>query len=62
MKLFFASGNRHKQAEVAKLFPKHEVLIPADIGIDFDPEIVDIFLSMKDTIKEIHDGVAMKLV
>ncbi len=38
MKLFFASGNRHKQAEVAKLFPQHEVLIPADIGIDFDPE------------------------
>lgn len=38
MKLFFASGNRHKQAEIAKLFPKHEVLIPADCGIDFDPE------------------------
>ncbi len=37
-------------------------IIEKGAGIDFDPEIVDIFLSMKDTIKEIHDGVAMKLV
>lgn len=38
MEIFLASGNRHKQKELAFIFTPHTVLIPADIGFDFDPE------------------------
>ena len=38
MTIFLASGNRHKQNEIAQIFSPHEILIPKDKGIDFDPE------------------------
>ena len=38
MEIFLASGNKHKQKELASIFAQHTVLIPSDIGIDFDPE------------------------
>ena len=38
MKLFLATSNRHKQKEMQELLPEYEILIPADAGIDFDPE------------------------
>jgi XTP/dITP diphosphohydrolase len=38
MKLYFASGNAHKREELQRLFPEHDIVIPADEGIDFDPE------------------------
>ena len=38
MKLFLASGNRHKQKEMQEILPDYEILIPADAGIDFNPE------------------------
>lgn len=37
MTIFLASGNRHKQSEVAQIFKPNQILIPADKGIDFDP-------------------------
>ncbi len=38
MKIFFASGNEHKREEMARIFPDHEIRIPKDEGIGFDPE------------------------
>lgn len=38
MKIYFASGNAHKKREMQNLFPDHEIVIPKDEGIDFDPE------------------------
>ena len=38
MKLFLASGNRHKQKEMQEILSDCEILIPADVGIDFNPE------------------------
>lgn len=38
MKLFLASGNKHKQKEMQEILPDYEILIPSDAGIDFDPE------------------------
>ena len=38
MRLFLASRNRHKQKEMQEIFPEYEILIPADAGIDFDPD------------------------
>ncbi|WP_147612363.1 RdgB/HAM1 family non-canonical purine NTP pyrophosphatase [Treponema pectinovorum] len=37
MRLFLASGNRHKQKEVQEILKDYEVLIPKDLGIVFDP-------------------------
>ena len=37
MTIFLASGNRHKQGEVAQIFKPNQILIPADKGIEFDP-------------------------
>lgn len=37
MRLFLASGNRHKQKEVQEILKDYEVLIPKDLGIGFDP-------------------------
>ena len=37
MTIFLASGNRHKQGEIAQIFKPNEILIPADRGIEFDP-------------------------
>lgn len=39
MKLLVATNNTHKLEELRPLFPGHELLLPADVGIDtFDPE------------------------
>ena len=38
MKLYLATNNAHKKREAAEIFSPHEIVIPADEGIDFDPE------------------------
>jgi XTP/dITP diphosphohydrolase len=43
MTIWFASGNAHKKAEMTAILnahgaEKYSVLIPADVGLDFDPE------------------------
>jgi XTP/dITP diphosphohydrolase len=38
MTIWFASGNAHKKKELAAILSAHRLLIPADAGIDFDPE------------------------
>ena len=35
MQLLIATQNRHKRAEFAAIFPGHDVITPADLGIDF---------------------------
>ncbi len=36
MQLLIATQNRHKRAELATIFPDHDVITPADLGLDFD--------------------------
>lgn len=38
MKIYLASGNRHKQEEFAAILKGYDIGLPADAGIDFDPE------------------------
>lgn len=38
MRLFLATGNRHKQKEMQEILSDMEILIPSDKGITFDPE------------------------
>ena len=38
MKILLASSNEHKRHEFAQLFAPHEILLPKDLGIDFDCE------------------------
>lgn len=38
MTLVLATGNPHKKEEIRDILPKNEILIPADLGIDFDFE------------------------
>jgi len=42
MTIWFASGNAHKKKELAAILNAHggsyDLLIPADVGLDFDPE------------------------
>ena len=38
MKLYLATNNAHKKREAAEIFSPHEIVIPADEDIDFDPE------------------------
>ena len=38
MKLYLATNNMHKKREAAEIFSPHEIVIPADEEIDFDPE------------------------
>ena len=38
MKLYLATNNAHKKREASEIFSPHEIVIPADEGIDFDPE------------------------
>jgi XTP/dITP diphosphohydrolase len=38
MTIWFASGNVDKKQEIAAIFNDCNVLIPADVGLDFDPE------------------------
>jgi XTP/dITP diphosphohydrolase len=37
MTIWFASGNLHKKQEAAALFPRFDIKLPADAGLDFDP-------------------------
>lgn len=36
MKIILASSNKHKKKEIEELFSEYEVLLPKDLGIDFD--------------------------
>ena len=38
MKIYLATGNLHKKKEMCELLKEHEILIPKDEGIDFNPE------------------------
>jgi XTP/dITP diphosphohydrolase len=38
MTIWFASGNRHKKAELAALLKGHTLKIPSEEGISFDPD------------------------
>jgi XTP/dITP diphosphohydrolase len=38
MTIWFASGNVNKKQELAAILNSHHLLIPADAGLDFDPE------------------------
>lgn len=38
MKIYLATGNKHKKKEMAEILSDHEIVIPSDEGIDFDPE------------------------
>lgn len=38
MKIYLATGNLHKKKEMSELLSEHEILIPKDEGIDFNPE------------------------
>lgn len=38
MKIYLATGNKNKKREMCELLPEHTILIPADEGIDFDPD------------------------
>jgi XTP/dITP diphosphohydrolase len=38
MTIWFATGNTHKRAELAAILRDHQIRIPADAGINFDPE------------------------
>ncbi len=38
MKIYFATGNAHKREELARILPDHDIVMPADDGIAFDPE------------------------
>jgi XTP/dITP diphosphohydrolase len=38
MTIWFATGNAHKRTELAAILAPHEVRIPRDAGLDFDPE------------------------
>lgn len=38
MRIYLASGNLHKKQEMSEIFHGHEIVIPADFGLDFDPD------------------------
>ncbi len=38
MKIYFATGNAHKRIEMQQLFSTHQIVMPSDEGIQFDPE------------------------
>ena len=38
MKIYFATGNAHKREELARILADHEIVMPADEGIAFDPD------------------------
>jgi XTP/dITP diphosphohydrolase len=38
MTIWFATGNTHKQAELAAVLKDHAIKIPADRGLPFDPD------------------------
>ena len=38
MDIILASGNKHKKEEFSHMFPRHRIILPADIGIEFEIE------------------------
>lgn len=38
MRILFASSNEHKKKEIQQLFKDHEIVLPKELGIDFDCE------------------------
>lgn len=38
MKIYLASGNKNKKREMAEILSDHEIIIPSDENIEFDPE------------------------
>lgn len=38
MKIYLATGNLNKKREISQVLPDFEVVIPKEMGIDFDPE------------------------
>ncbi len=38
MKIYLATGNKNKKREMVELLPDHEIIIPSDENIDFDPD------------------------
>jgi XTP/dITP diphosphohydrolase len=38
MLIWFATGNLHKKTEISAILAGHTIKIPADAGIDFDPD------------------------
>ena len=38
MKIYLATGNKNKKREIQQILPNHEILIPSDEGIAFDPD------------------------
>lgn len=38
MKIFFASGNKHKRDELSRILAPHTIVIPSDEGMEFDPD------------------------
>ena len=38
VQIVLATANRHKAEELRRVFPADEILLPADIGVDFDHE------------------------
>ena len=38
MKIYLATGNLNKKREISQVLPDFEVVIPKDMGIEFDPE------------------------
>ncbi|MCR4742233.1 MAG: RdgB/HAM1 family non-canonical purine NTP pyrophosphatase [Treponema sp.] len=38
MKIYLATGNKNKKREMQELLPEHEILIPSDQGIEFNPD------------------------
>lgn len=38
MELIFATGNSHKKEELARILTGHTILMPSDIGVEFDFE------------------------
>ena len=38
MKIYLATGNKNKKREMSELLPDHEIVIPSDENIEFDPD------------------------
>ncbi len=38
MRILLASSNEHKRHEISQLFAPHEILLPKDLGLEFDCE------------------------
>jgi len=36
MEIVLATGNMHKKKELEQIFSRHKILIPSDLGLDFD--------------------------